>query len=165
MDGPTAQDRESDRFTAEKLPDGWLSWNLKDQTRFNAFIEPLHVRAEPSTTAGMPRGRLRMVPGVKHSNLGNAVHGAVTMALIDVALFAVPSQYDMLGEGYSVTLDVHTQFVGAGRLDEPLDALLEVVKETRRLLFLRGLVVQGPDDSHVVASFTGTVRKPTPPKR
>jgi acyl-coenzyme A thioesterase PaaI-like protein len=151
---------EGDRFSGQPLADGWLSWNITDQRRFNAMLEPLMVRVEPEATPGMPRGRLRMVPEVRHSNLGDAVHGAVTLGLIDISLFAVPIQHGLLGDGFSVTLDLNTQFVGAGRLGEPLDCVTEVVRSTRRLLFLRGLVVQGPDDAHVVASFSGTVRKP-----
>ena len=120
------------------------------------------VRIEPEAMPGMPRGRMRMMPTIAHSNLGDVVHGAVTLGLIDLTLFAVPIQHGLLGDGFSVTLDLHTQFVGAGRLDEPLDCVAEVVRTTRRLIFLRGLVVQGTDDSHVVASFSGTVRKPGP---
>jgi acyl-coenzyme A thioesterase PaaI-like protein len=153
---------ESERFSGQQLDDGWLSWNITDQRRFNALLEPLSVRAEPEVTPGMPRGRLRMHPAIQHSNLGDAVHGAVTLGLIDISLFAVPIQHGLLGDGFSVTLDLNTQFIGAGRLGEPLDCVTEVVRSTRRLLFMRGLVVQGPDDSHIVASFTGTVRKPSP---
>lgn len=156
--------RESDNFSSELLGDGWVSWNLKDGERFNAFLEPLMVRKEPEQTKGMKCGRLRMVPGIQHSNLGHNVHGAVTLSLIDIGIFAIPGQYGLLGPGYSVTLDLQTQFIGAGRIDEPLDVVVEVVRETGRLLFLRGLVVQGTDDSHLVASFTGTVRKPSPPR-
>ncbi|MBU0823634.1 MAG: PaaI family thioesterase, partial [Alphaproteobacteria bacterium] len=61
--------------------------------------------------------------------------------------------------GHSVTLDLSTQFVGAGRVGEPLDAVVELVRETGRLIFLRGLVVQGEGDSHIVLSFAGTIRK------
>lgn len=152
---------ESERFSGAPLGDGWISWNITDQRRFNALLEPLMVRVEPEQTPGMPRGRLRMLPTIQHSNLGDAVHGAVTLGLIDISLFAVPIQHGLLGDGFSVTLDLNTQFVGAGMLGQPLDCVTEVVRSTRRLLFLRGLVVQGPDDGHVVASFSGTVRKPS----
>ena len=58
----------------------------------------------------------------------------------------------------SVTVDLQTQFIGAGDAERPLDSVVEVLRETRRLAFLRGLVVQ---DDDLVASFAGTVRKPT----
>ena len=51
--------------------------------------------------------------------------------------------------------------IGAGRPGVPLEALVEVMRETRRLVFLRGTVVQGDGDEHLVASFSGIVRKPS----
>lgn len=148
-----------EHFDGAVLGDGWRSWNLKDPTRFNSFIEPLSVRRESATPDGRPVARVRMHPTHKHSNLGNNVHGAVTLALIDVALFAAAHQFGSLNAGFSVTLDLNTQFVGAGRIDEPLDALVELVHETGRLVFLRGMVVQGDGDHHIVAAFSGTIRK------
>ena len=46
--------------------------------------------------------------------------------------------------------------IGAGRVGMPLDAVCEVLRETRRLVFQRGIVEQ---DGHMVAAFNGTVRK------
>ncbi len=151
--------KRREHFSAEELNDDWLSWNLKDATRFNSFIEPLSVRAEPDTPDGRPCARVRMIPERKHSNLGDNVHGAVTLALVDIALFAASHQFGSLNAGHSVTLDLSTQFVGAGRLGEPLDAVVELVRETGRLIFLRGLVVQGERDEHIVLTFAGTIRK------
>lgn len=146
-------------FDAQAQDGGWLSWNLNDKSRFNAFIEPLSVRQESPTTDGRPRARVRMHPLRKHSNLGDNVHGAVTLALIDVSLFAAAHQFGSLNAGFSVTLDLGTQFIGGGRIDEPLDTVVEQVRETGRLIFLRGMVVQGPGDKHIVAAFSGTIRK------
>ena len=49
---------------------------------------------------------------------------------------------DSAAEG-SVTLGIETQFIGAGDAARPLDCVVEVLRETRRLAFLRGLVEQG----------------------
>ena len=61
----------------------------------------------------------------------------------------------------SVTLELSSQFIGAGKPGVPLDAVVEVLRETKRLVFLRGTVVQGKDDEHLIASFSGIVRKPS----
>src|SRR3546814_8893637 len=106
-----------------------------------------------------------MLPARKHSNLGDNVHGAVTLALVDIALFAASHQFGSLDAGHSVTLDLSTQFVGAGRIGEPLDAVVELVRETGRLLFLCGLVVQGEGAAHIVLSFAGTIRQACWPAR
>ena len=143
-------------FVHEPDPEypGWHCWRLDDPGRFNGHaLGRMLVRREGDRSA-----RLRLLePGKQHSNLLDGVHGGVILALIDVALFA--TQFTVLaGDGPgSVTLDLHSQFIGAGRLGDPLDAVTEVMKETRRLLFLRGVVEQ---EGHLVASFAGTVRKP-----
>lgn len=154
-----------EHFDGVVRADGWTDWNLKDGTRFNGFIEPLRVRRDAPTPDGRPSARVRMHPTHKHSNLGGAVHGAVTLALIDVALFAAAHQFGALNAGFSVTLDLSTQFVGGGRIDEPMDAVVELVRETGRLVFLRGMVVQGAGDAHIVAAFSGTIRKSSQDRR
>jgi acyl-coenzyme A thioesterase PaaI-like protein len=57
---------------------------------------------------------------------------------------------------HAVTLDLNTQFLSPGRLGIPLDAEVELLRETGRLAFFRGRLVQGED---VVASFSGALRK------
>jgi hypothetical protein len=41
-------------------------------------------------------------------------------------------------------------------MEEPLDSVVEVLRETGRMVFMRGQVEQG---EHLVASFSGLVRK------
>ncbi|WP_338015287.1 PaaI family thioesterase [Altererythrobacter sp. C41] len=140
-------------FDYREDPDhpGWHTWNLRDQTRFNAVVMgDMLVRTEGD------KCRLRMFPERKHTNLQDIVHGAVTLSLIDISLFAAMRTLTGGDAGPAVTLELSTQFIGAGKPGEPLDAVVEVLRETGRLLFLRGEVVQG---DHLVAGFTGLVRK------
>jgi len=97
-----------------------------------------------------------MVPEHRHTNLQEMIHGAATLALIDIALFAAVHTLGNGEAGPSVTLELSTQFVGAGKPELPLDAVTEIVRETGRMVFLRGQVVQ---DDHIVAGFSGIVRK------
>jgi acyl-coenzyme A thioesterase PaaI-like protein len=160
----TADDLDERRrgiFDVEVLGDGWTGWNLKDESLFNAFLQPLSVRREAYTADGRAVARVRMVPRRKHANLGINVHGGTTLAFMDVALFAAGHQFGMLDAGPAVTIDLASQFVGAGRIDEPMDAVVEMVRETGRMAFMRGLIVQGEGDRDIVASFTGTIRKPS----
>ncbi|MEW4447865.1 PaaI family thioesterase [Qipengyuania sp. JC766] len=133
---------------------GWYSWDMKDRTRFNAVaLGPLRLRQDGD------KARLRLMPEQRHTNLQEMIHGAVTLSLIDVALFAAMHALRQSDAGMGVTLELSTQFIAAGRTDMPLDAVVEVLRETGRLMFLRGQVVQGEDDDHVVASFSGLIRK------
>jgi uncharacterized protein (TIGR00369 family) len=131
---------------------GWWTWDLTDPRRFNGHaLGNLLVRPEGERSA-----RLRLTPELRHANLLDSIHGGVILSLIDLSLFAAAQL--VIGKHLvgAVTLDTACQFVGSGQFDKPLDAVAEVLRETGRLVFLRGLVVQ---EDHLVASFTGTIRK------
>ncbi|MGE3690742.1 MAG: PaaI family thioesterase [Novosphingobium sp.] len=144
-------------FACEPDPEnpGWHRWRIIDESRFNeSVLGKQLVRKESDRTA-----RVRIVPQVPlHTNSANNVHGAVTLSLIDISLFAAAYVLGGVDAGKSVTLDLQTQFIGAGDSTRPLDSVVELLRETRRFSFLRGLVVQ---DSDIVASFTATIRKPS----
>jgi uncharacterized protein (TIGR00369 family) len=147
---------ETYKFNNDPDPDnpGWLHWTMTDERRFNAnVLGKMILRSE-----GEGRARLRMFPTIKHTNLMDNLHGGTILALIDVAMFAGSRTFGLIEAGTAVTLDMSVQFIGAGQVDVPLDAEVELLKETRRLLFLRGLVVQGETR---VAAWSGTIRKPS----
>ncbi|MGY6551980.1 MAG: PaaI family thioesterase [Erythrobacter sp.] len=139
--------------------EGWYSWNLVDRTRFNTVVlGEMQVRKEGELC------RLRMFPERRHTNLGDNIHGAVTLGLIDIALFAAMHINGTGHAGPSVTVELSTQFVGAGDPARPLDAVSEIVRETGKMLFLRGQCVQqrGDGTEDIVASYSGIVRKMQP---
>ena len=143
----------------DHMPDpdnpGWNHWNLKDETLFNgAVMGKLITRREAD------RCRVRMFPERKHENLQGIIHGAVTLGLIDISLFTTMHVVGSGNAGPSVTLELSTQFVGGGDPKRPLDAVTEIVRETGKLAFVRGKVVQ---DDDVISSFSGIIRK-FPPK-
>lgn len=129
---------------------GWWTWDLADDERYNATIGKLLVRGE-----GPGRARCRMFPGAKQSNLGDAVHGGAILTFIDMTMFAggYAAGADL---GPSVTLGLSADFLSAGRLHAPLDATLELLRESKRLAVMRGLVEQ---EGGIVASWSGTLRK------
>ena len=131
---------------------GWRHWNLKDQTLFNgAVMGKLITRVDDDGKA-----RLRMFPQRRHENLQGIIHGAVTLSLIDISLFTTMHTIGSGNAGPSVTVELSTQFVGAGRMDAPLDVVCEIVRETGSMVFVRGLVEQA---GRTVASFSGIVKK------
>ena len=127
---------------------------MTDSSRFNeAVLGKQIVRAEGPDTC-----RLRMQPQHVHTNSANNIHGGITLGLADVSMFAAMYVLRGVNAGKSVTIDLTTQFIGAGDPAKPLDAVVEILRETRRLGFLRGLIVQ---EETIVASFSGTIRKPS----
>ena len=131
---------------------GWHSWRLRDETRYNAFLGDLLVKRDGAHAV------VRMHPEHRHSNLSGAVHGGTTLGFIDVALFGASRVFGLIEAGTAVTLDLSVQFIGSGQTGVIMEAQVELLRETRRLLFLRGLVVQGEDK---IAAFSGTIRKAT----
>lgn len=146
------------KFRHELDPDnpGWMIWEITEEERFNRVLGPFRVRKESETTA-----RCRIWPQPIHSNLSDVVHGGVVMSFIDISLFAGSRMLGILHAGRSVTLDMTCQFMAPAVLEKSLDAEVEILRETGRLVFLRGLVVQ---DAVKIAAFSATIRKASPPK-
>ena len=148
-----SEDNRFFRYRPSEDHPGWYTWNIIDETRFNhAVMGPMLLRTEGD------KCRVRMQPERKHSNLQDMIHGAVTLALIDISMFAGLRTLTDNEGARAVTLELSTQFIGAGQMDAPLDAVVEVLKETRRTVFMRGHVEQG---DHLVAAYSGLVRKAT----
>ncbi len=133
---------------------GWRNWNLKDDTLFNgAVMGKLITRREGD------KCRVRMFPKRRHENLQGIIHGAVTLSLIDISLFTTMHMVGSGNAGPSVTLELSTQFIGGGDPKRPLDAVTEIMRETGKLVFVRGEVVQDEDR---VAAYSGIIRKFVP---
>jgi acyl-coenzyme A thioesterase PaaI-like protein len=129
---------------------GWWTWDVAGPERYNATIGKLLVRPE-----GAGRARCRMFPDTLQSNLGNVVHGGAILTFIDMALFA-GGRLAGLDISHSVTLDLSAQFLAPAELGRPLDTSVELLRETKRLAFMRGLVEQ---EGAIVAAWSGTLRK------
>ncbi|WP_294089298.1 PaaI family thioesterase [Sphingomonas sp.] len=144
-------------FTYSEAPGhpGWMTWELADTTRFNAQFGPFLIKVEDGIA------RVRMTPQHVHSNLSGAVHGGALLGFADMALFAAARGFGVIEAGTAVTLDLSSQFIGRAETGRPIEARVELLRETGRLLFLRGLIVQpGADGEEMVMSFAATIRKP-----
>ena len=131
---------------------GWLEWYPGDGEVFvPTTLGTLLARRESESTA-----RVRLTPAQTHRNTHGTMHGGAVFAFVDEAMFAGMS---VLAEGRrvaGVTIDAQVQFLAPAELDRPLDALVEITRETGRMVFQRGLLVQGEAR---VAAFTGLLRK------
>ena len=144
-------------FTYEDDPanPGWKLWRATDPTRFNTLLGVMSVRIDGEIA------RVRMATEHRHSNLRDHVHGGALLGFIDIAMFAACRGFGVLTAGAAATLDLSTQFIGGAEVGRAIEAQVELLRETGRLLFVRGLVVQ---DDTTIAAFSGTLRKGTPPK-
>ncbi|MCP5396429.1 MAG: PaaI family thioesterase [Sphingomonadaceae bacterium] len=145
---------EFNEYLRESHPDhpGWHEWRIADETRFNGgVLGTVLVRPE-----GDDQARVRIFPTRLHTNLADNVHGGIILSLMDIALFAGSTVATGRDMKFGVTVELNSHFVGAGDPTRPLDAVVEVVRETGRMIFVRGTVVQEED---IVASFSGILRK------
>jgi uncharacterized protein (TIGR00369 family) len=129
---------------------GWHEWRVPGA--FNReVIGTLLVRDEGDGVA-----RTRIHPAPHMGNVHGMIHGGIIAALADATLFAGPGVLTGQDLGASVTVELSLQFIGAGRLDEPLDGLISILRETGRMIFCQGRIVQG---DNTVAGFSGIIRK------
>lgn len=129
---------------------GWWTWDLPQDGRFYTTVGKLLVRAD-----GPGRGTFRMFPDETHLNLGGGVHGGALMTFIDMAMFA-GSAVALGARVGGVTLDCQVRFLAPVRAGAPIDAEVEVLRQSGRTLFVQGRVVQ---DGETVASFSGGLLK------
>jgi uncharacterized protein (TIGR00369 family) len=135
---------------------GWYSWGDFPRSSFAAATGRLLFKPD-----GPGRGICRMFPTEDHINPGGSIHGGAVMSFIDMSIFAGGFCAGM-ERGHYVTLDLTTHFLARGRPGTPLDAHVELVKQTRGHAFLQGVVRQ---DGGPCYSFSGTLKRVTPRPR
>jgi acyl-coenzyme A thioesterase PaaI-like protein len=132
----------------------WVSWRTENKSRFNGQFGDLQTRRDGD------RGIVRMQPHQRLGNVSGSVHGGAVMTFVDLAMFIGTKVLGHWTTGAgALTVDCHVQFVGGADLERPVDAIVELTRETGRFLFVRGTVEQAGD---MVASFVGILRKPRP---
>jgi len=105
-----------------------------------------------------------MLPTEMHMNMGGSIHGGAVMSFIDMSMFSGGLCAGM-ERGHYVTLDLTTHFLARGKDGIPLEAHVELVKQTRGHAFLQGVVKQDGENCY---SFSGTlkrVNRPNGPSR
>ena len=129
---------------------GWYSWGDFPRSSFAAATGRLLFRPD-----GPGRGMCRMFPTEAHMNPGGSIHGGAVMSFIDMSMFAGGLCAGM-ERGHYVTLDLTTHFLTRGKPGLPLDAHVELVKQTRGHAFLQGVVKQDGENCY---SFSGTLKR------
>ena len=132
---------------------GWYRWRSRNEGRFHDLVGEMFFRSLPDGSV-----QCRMPTDKRHSNGMGFLHGGFLMSYIDMAVFAFI--WPQLQKSAAVTLSCATDFLGSGIVGEPIDATGEVLKETGKMLFVRGLLKQG---DNLICSFTCTMRKVTRP--
>lgn len=127
----------------------WAGWTQFTADPFEQHAGPFYHRR---TTDGSIRCAMR-VSG-KQLNGGGFIHGGALMTFADFCLFAVAQ--DALHEAPAVTATFNCEFVAAVAAGSLIECTGEVIRSTRSLVFVRGLMRSG--DAPVL-SFSGTLKK------
>lgn len=127
---------------------GWLTWG-DGRDPFETHVGPLVFRTDPDG-----RSRAAFMPEKKHLNGGGVIHGGALMSFADFALFGIA--HEELKGAFAVTVTFNAEFVGAGAPGAVVEALGRVVKQTKSLVFVQGLLMQG---GQPILAFSGTLKK------
>jgi acyl-coenzyme A thioesterase 13 len=127
---------------------GWLSWGAGADP-YETLLGPFCFRFEDGE-----RVRCAFQPRREHLNGGGSIHGGALMSFADFAFFAIA--HKDLADAIAVTLTCNSEFLGPGDLNGMVEARGEVLRNTRSIVFVRGVVTQA---SRSLLAFSGTLKK------
>jgi acyl-coenzyme A thioesterase 13 len=127
---------------------GWSTWS-NGADPFETSIGPFCYKIGEDN-----RALCAFEPLPRHLNGGGTIHGGAMMSFVDFSLFAIA--HNALRDQHAVTLTCNSEFLSAGNLDGIVYADGEVLRETRSLIFVRGVVRQ---ENRPVLAFSGTLKK------
>lgn len=129
----------------------WQGWHYSTGDAFNAHVGPFYYRdLEDGTRVCAMRAEPR------HLNGGGMMHGGALMTFADYCLYAFAAT---LGDPNMVTVTFQSDFVGAVPPGAVVKCTGEVVRNTRSMVFVRGLMTV---EGETVFSFSGILKKIRP---
>jgi acyl-coenzyme A thioesterase PaaI-like protein len=130
----------------------WAGWSIYTSDPFEAHAGPFyHRRADNGLTVCAMRAE------TLHMNGGGYMHGGAIMTFADFALFAIAQP--ILKGAPAVTATFNGEFVGSVPLGSLVECTGEVIRDTRSLVFMRGLITT---DGAPVMSFSAVLKKIQP---
>jgi acyl-coenzyme A thioesterase PaaI-like protein len=126
---------------------GWSTWS-DGADPYESAIGPLCFREEEQGV------RCAFIPTRHHLNGGGLIHGGALMSFADFSLFAIARH--ALKDTKAVTVTFNGEFVAGGAPDIMVEAKGDVLRATRTMVFVRGLVFQ---QGRTLLAFSGTLKK------
>ena len=125
-------------------PEGWKLQTLS--THFGTHSGPFYFREGDAPGVGF-------FSEERHTNIANFVHGGMLLTLADMALWDIARR--RIGPFRAVTLTLNSEFIAPGPLGAFIEAGGEVLRATRSLIFVRGLVTSRGE---TLLAFSGTLK-------
>lgn len=127
----------------------WAGWTQFTADPFEEHVGPFYHRRQEQ---GPILCAMRV--SEKQLNGGGSIHGGALMTFADFCLFAFAQ--DELHEANAVTVTFNSEFISAVPSGRVIECTGEVIRSTRSLIFVRGLMTSGGSP---VLSFSGTLKK------
>jgi uncharacterized protein (TIGR00369 family) len=131
--------------TDERLK-GFEIWDGADP--YEDYCGPLYFGKVDGQTV------CRLILEPKHMNAHGSVHGGVLMTFADYSLFILA--LERLGGINSVTVSMNSEFIGPGVVGDLIEATGEIIHETGKMIFLRGIIRSGDT---ALLNFSGVLKK------
>jgi uncharacterized protein (TIGR00369 family) len=138
--------RDVEEVHAEWKDDGWFIWEGYDA--YEIHNGPMFIKKIGDDWIS------RLYLEDKHMNGQGNLHGGMMATFADYALFAIVR--DKMMESGAVTITLNTEMMSTAQQGATLEAKGEIIHETGRMLFLRGLIYCG---EQTLMSFSGVLRK------
>ena len=127
---------------------GWSTWG-NGSDPFETLTGPFYMR-------GLAEGgyECAFMPQIHHANGMGNIHGGALMTFADFALFA--HAHDLMSEHPCVTMQFESQFVGGAKVGIIIESKAEIVRATRTIIFIRGLLSQ---DKKPVLAYSAILKR------
>lgn len=119
-------------MSGSQVPPGWAK---RPGKAFNTYVGPFY---QPEGGDGL---RCGFVTDERHGNKRGVTHGGMIATAFDVALGN--ASWDAAGQKPCATVQLNIHYIGALQLHEFAEVAIEVVRATRSLVFLRGVMSAG----------------------
>jgi acyl-coenzyme A thioesterase 13 len=127
---------------------GWSTWG-NESDPFETLTGPYFMKAD-----GKGGYVCAFMPDAKNCNGMGNIHGGALMTFADFALFA--HAHDHMNGQPCVTVQFESQFVGAAKPFQTIESIGEVVRVTKSMIFVRGLMSQA---GRPVLSYSGMMKR------
>lgn len=150
-----------DAGCVSRVPDGpWAGWLIWTEPVVGNFLD-LSIGPSYSRGEGSAKAIVMLETRSSHANRLGSLHGGFLAGFADHAYFAGLAAMGRPEQVGAVTVDLSMQYCAAGKVGPPVQAEVELLRETGRLMFMRLTICQ---DDGLIASSTATLGKAPSPK-
>ncbi len=133
-------------MAGKAVPDDYVVCEIPDG-QFAAMVGPLYMRRDGAGTS------YGFCVEARHGNVRGNLHGGMLMTLADQILGL--TVVEALGHMSLATISLNNEFVAGANVGDWLIGRGEIIRRTRSLVFIRGVIRRGED---VVLNSSGIWR-------